>query len=643
MGSVTPSHWFRPSSTTRVPKNWLFWYALPRFTCTDSCTRTAKLACVAGSVCVRRDGGWRVVESINTLDPEKFNKFVLDHSGPKFSLQCVTYWLTLGAQLIGLFDRMANREWGIHDTRRGGVCRTDATKTPRPSHGMVVDSDPPTILSLWHSSGVQAKWLDLRNWIPRSLPEIAVCVGRDWRTWDSTETDLCSLRITCEEAVSIVRDAAQRLIDEWCRLGMGQWRPSIGGLASSSYRVSCPTRSILIDKDPLATKICREAYYGGEVKLFRPGRHDGPIYEIDVNAAYGWAMASQMQPVAHCTNMREPSVAQLESSMRLWWHAAVVRVESDSLLLPVRRKGFVRYPTGSFWTTLCGPELDDAMRAGVIKEVYCAAVYRNGRPFSEWVSQRWEHRKLCRESGDKLTAGFHKNLAVSLYGRWAMKTSPWNDLIGENARLPFMRWTHVDMPTGKVTERRSVGWCVQEKADPEEHSDSLPAIAANVTSHVRKLMRHLRSVAGRQNVLWQCVDCLHVNQEGRDRLDRGSWLDSDRLGMMSVKNVYDWVEYLSQHDARFPGGHKTVGLQRDATPSVGNSWVQWCGPGMAELLTGEGREEYRQWLTEWSPRYINYLEQIGPDGILLDQRYMSDEFPESLRFDIWGDGINATY
>lgn len=635
MDNVIKPHWFRPSSTTRVPRLWCFWYALPRFVETSSGHRTAKLACVSGQVCTIRSGKIRTDDALTTIDPEHFHAWLLKWTSRKSTLQAVTYWLTAGASMLGMWDRMRMKEWTVHDPRGPRPSRKDPTKNANPSHGFVVTADPPAILQLWHRSGVRVNWLDIRNYCDKDIHELSFMVGSTLHPWDEGETDLCGAAIACEQRTGVLRDFVYRMVSEWTRHGMGQWRPSLGGLATSSFRVLCPDRTILVDRDCLATKICRESYYGGETRSLHVGRVEGPIYEVDMNAAYAWSMASGRHPVMHQTNMREPSVSQLEGSARLWWVAAVVKIEDSPVAFPVRRHGLVRYCVGSYWTALCGDDLTEALRIGVVKRVLCAAVYSTGKPFGMWVDARWRSRMIARESGDRVAAWFHKSLGNGLYGRWAMRASPWKDRPDVPPRQAFGRWTEIDDDDDTVRQMRAIGWSVQERQEPEEHMDAVPAIAGSVTAKVRKEMRFLLNWIGPTSVHWQCVDCFHINSEGMARVESSGLLDPSMMGKLSQKAVYQWVEYHGPYDLRLPDGHKTAGLARDAIQASPCLWTQWTGPGMDELLGRGGPGGYEQVESCFTSRDAGRLATGHGSGEVARDAINSDDLPRNLSFDIW--------
>lgn len=637
MDLVTPPHWFRSSSTTRAPKYWLAWYALPRFRQPGESSRTAELSAVSGQVVRRRDGGWHTASCLTTIDPERFVAWLNEQSREYDGLQCVTHWLTLGATLIRLWERMARREYQIHDTRPPRPSRKNPDKLASPSHGLAVTADPPAILNLWHRDGFRVNLIDLRNYLDKELPDLAKMVGLTVRPWDQEETDLHAAGVECEARVAVVRECVCRMVDEWTRLGMGGWRPSIGGLASSSFRIEAGPRAVFVDKDPLATAVARQCYYGGETRLYRVGKSEGVVYELDVVAAYLWAMGHHPHPVRHLTNLREPTVEQLAANVRLYWCGAIVRLENSPTPHPVRRHGLVRYCQGSYWTALAHPELVTALRDGVVKQVYAATVYRVGRPFHGWAESRWHARRLATERCDKVAAAIHKLLGNSLYGRWVMRTSPWRDLPDQTPRSPYGRWMHVDLDTNKVTERRSIGWCVQEKGEPEEHPDSVPAIGASITSLVRQEMRRLISIAHRRNVYWQCVDAIHVTPDGLNRLAQAGWIDPDRVGCLGIKAIYENVEYNGPYDIRLPAGQKTVGLKHDAIRHGPTLWKQWVGPGLEELLSRGVGDGYSQTLEKWIASVKMPPGEVGPDGCVGDDVLNSGAFPENLDLDIWGD------
>lgn len=109
---------------------------------------------------------------------------------------------------------------------------------------------------------------------------------------------------------------------------------------------------------------------------------------------------------------------------------------------------------------------------------------------------------------------------------------------------------------------RSFGGIVQEWRDVGEARDSMPAIAACITSQARMALWRGMCLAGRENVLYVDTDSLVVNLEGLARMD--AVLGEDELGAWTVEHRFQEITLYGPKDYEFGDKKRTKGVRRNA-------------------------------------------------------------------------------
>lgn len=217
------------------------------------------------------------------------------------------------------------------------------------------------------------------------------------------------------------------------------------------------------------SELCREAYYGGRVELFRT-HAEGSINYYDVNSLYPYAMAK-----AFPTHLEPQADIDCEGIA-----CAEVQAAPDFVsALPVRRQdGSIYYPCGrlsGLWT--CA-ELRCAVangRSRILKILAVSGSRETFSPYAEFIGEFYKRRQRCTSDAEKL---FYKLLLNNLYGQQAMN--------GMVTRSVFKRGTRRGVPYGNKE-------LVDVQMPLPEHVNYCHA--AHVTSYARiHLLEHLRKV-----------------------------------------------------------------------------------------------------------------------------------------------------
>jgi hypothetical protein len=196
-----------------------------------------------------------------------------------------------------------------------------------------------------------------------------------------------------------------------------------GALANYVYR----TNKIQRHKwtCPQAVQLASQyAFAAGRFELFRMGRHQGPVYSLDLNSAYPAAIA-QLPSLVEGTWLRNPFVS-LDDLAEFGLYKIELRTMSIKKPNPLFHRsehGNITYPsvvTGWYWT----PEVQALVatvdhRAFRIVDAWEYTGWST-RPFSHFVPEYYARRSLLRANG----IGSEKAIKLalnSLYGKMAQR------------------------------------------------------------------------------------------------------------------------------------------------------------------------------------------------------------------------------
>lgn len=189
---------------------------------------------------------------------------------------------------------------------------------------------------------------------------------------------------------------------------------------------------------------------------------------------------------------------------------ARVTIRTDVGEYPYRIGERVIYPTGTFMTTLAGPDIAALAHDGEIVRVHQVAIYSMGRPFQGAMRTLLDARREAKERGDHDGQAFAKLLANSLGGRLAMHIGGWSrdserDCPGEWGE----RYESSTTGSPSVRYRYLCGACWRYDPDREGAGPHTSAFAY-LTAYGRQMMRQLRDSLPAKSVVSQDTDGLYL-------------------------------------------------------------------------------------------------------------------------------------
>lgn len=463
--------------------------------------------------------------------------------------------------------------------------------------------------------------VDTLNWFQCPLSDLGRSCGLEKLPMPAFSASDEDWYTYCERDTEITFLSFVKLI-EWVKDNdMGMFRYTGPAQAMAAFRHRFMEHDILIHDNLPVKVIERSAYFGGRFECWKLGEINETVHQLDVNALFPSVMRDNSFPTKLenydlSTSWRSVDKVNIGNNC-----IAEVLLDCSADAYPYRTRNGVCFPTGSFKTTLCGCELGDAIQCGVVSKVRSIAQYRSDTIFARWVADMWRMRADYKSAGNLLYERFTKTLMNSLYGKFGQRSPEWINVSDRCDALPWMTWVDYDASSGERVVYRSFGWQVQKQQDREErHHAEMPvsdwqlhaeqygkgeidssfvAISAFVTAYARVRMNKLRATAGPENVLYQGVDSLIVNNAGKQRLEDAEEVSETELGKLRLQLSanYGWINGCSDYTI----GDKIViaGLPRRTTESERLQGLQRTFAAKPHLFQGKPCDTVTESLSPW--------------------------------------------
>ena len=362
--------------------------------------------------------------------------------------------------------------------------------------------------------GGRGLWLcDSWSWLPLPLERLGDLLGKPKPPLPQ-ETDLPEAWLErCRADVEITATALCRLLDEWDRRQLGWW--SITGPASGwNTLLHFPARGmrpehgpavrhakdphqqkthdrVLVVPDPQARAFEREALYSGRRDVWRVGNlGQGPWAEIDLKTAHLTICASLPLPSRRWAKFERLDLGdwRLDNPAAGLVARCVVRTQTPRY--PLRAKGAVLHPVGTFSTTLAGPEILDARERGDLLQVEAGYGYHLGHQMRDWA--QWALGVLNSDSTEvePMLQVAVKGWSRSVPGRWGMTHAR----PIRSGPSHVQEWALEPVTVGSPPRRGSIfhlagTWT--ESVNDQEADDSFPAVLAYIQSYCRLALNRM--------------------------------------------------------------------------------------------------------------------------------------------------------
>lgn len=419
--------------------------------------------------------------------------------------------------------------------------------------------DSPTIVSGGFPEG-KLVCNDTYNWFRVSLAKLG-----DWVEWPKLKMpkgaiDSDKMVAYCRRDCEIVERVVNRIVATVRESDLGVMKYTAAAQAFATWRHMDDRPSVLIPDSLGESRIARGAYYGGRVECFYLGKAPGKVFALDVNGMYSAAMMTDYQPckLVSYSNMANYDVVKKASITER--AAAYVRLVTDHPFPVTNKEIGTFYAVGNYWTYLCGCELKDAFARGVVAEVGGASIYETAPVCKSFAQRWWMLRQRYKSEGNTVMEQFAKMAPNYLYGKWGQYDRPWIESEKPSGWPDFHAGQHYDPISKQWRAARCIAGTYEYQGEGREGEHSFPAISGWITASARQIMAHYRSIAGHENVYYQCVDTLHTNRVGYNRLAAAGMVRENECGYLRLTDMHDEAIYWGINLMLLDGKIKAAGL-----------------------------------------------------------------------------------
>lgn len=598
--------YLKPITKTSIPQNLVFIDCESKCETSDNGLSEVQFLRLGVAIGVRREAGRWVRRSVlRFTEPEQFWEWLVNRTSKRRPVWLFAHNLCVDSTWVGTWERVDEGALVLSE-----ICETCGKHSNRKckSHtgfrGTCVISDPPIILSFLTRNG-PIRMIDTMNYWKTSVAKIGIGIGHEKLMRPPDSYSPGEWFDYCQRDAEIIERAVCGVMDEWESEDCGHWGMTAAQLGFSSFRRTLKSKEILINHEEPHTSLERASYYGGQAEAYFIGKVDEPVWLYDVRSLYPSKMLTHWFPVQFLRMGKE-----LDTKKCLAWmqfHAAIARVkvkiEGEGLpkripydqkdskqRVKVRIGGQVQYaierlafPVGTYTTVLAGPELMQALIEGTVIEILEIAWYRQAQIFREFV-EKWFNKRPFPVTPETFARDLLcKTVLNSMSGYFAKHSMRWKDRPELAAVSRWGQWWGKNCDSGKVTKFRAIAGLVQELTEKGESRDSVPAIAAYITSYGRLQMRALRQLCPAHSILYQDTDSLMCLGAAKASLEARGLIGIPEIGKLIEKGYSESCYIHAVKDYEWGGQIVASGIKADATKIAPGrfSQEQWDGlPGI---------------------------------------------------------------
>lgn len=407
----------------------------------------------------------------------------------------------------------------------------EAGERIRKGSGLFLVENPPTVISLAVPGGGRLKFVDLRNYgiEPNTMP-----------TFNGATT------------VDNVREAVvgyRKLITDY---DMGTWQVTSASQAWYCFRRSHLRHKVQINPLKGCLDLEQAAYYGGRCEVKKLGKFNHLTYHIDTNSMYTALAALYEFPIRHACSVASPSIEDAQNALKQYIGCADVTVTTSLPCFPACEhvienpdsppKRSIRerliFPTGTFRTALCGPELEHAVSNFPCK-IHHLQLYEKATLLQKWSIWALQARAKVKQGNLKHMADCFKKIINCLPGKFGQRQKQWlpcqekktKKELKEEEGLWIQEWGEHPVH-GDLTQYRTIANNTEYLDNEFLGALACPIISAVWTAYGRMFLWFAMELVGFHNCLYWDTDSLMLNQDGFHR--------ASLAGMISETEPLKW-------------------------------------------------------------------------------------------------------
>lgn len=418
---------------------------------------------------------------------------------------------------------------------------------------------------------------DSFSWLPAALEDVARWMGKRKRRLPANDDDPEKWADRCMVDVELLATALLTVMDWWDAAELGSWSVTGAACGWRAARHMMRRDRILVGPDEWRTPFEREAIYGGRREAFVTGNIKArSVTDWDFVQAHATVAAEVPLPrrAGRHFNSLDPGSRLLRAAG--YGAIARVRISTSVPLVPVKYRGEVWWPTGTFETVLCSPEISLALELADAVEIGEGWGYQFGWGLQDWG--RWVLRislgtgpevpEVCRQ--------VVKSWGRSVVGKFAQRSS--RELVTRPATRPGWHYERGSVEDSHAeADIITLGGVERTIVRDLDGPDTFPAVFAFVESHTRAALT--RTLLSRpEGSLIQCDTDGFLEALDRHTRPLGPPQPPPPFTMRE-KGRYSRIRVVSAQQVELDGERRMAGVSRRAD-LIGRdlfSWMDWPG------------------------------------------------------------------
>ena len=357
-----------------------------------------------------------------------------------------------------------------------------------------------------------------------------------------------------------------RIFEYWTQFivkyRLGSFSFTLASQAFTAFRSNYMNVPIHIHTNQVASDLERESYFGGRTEIFHQGKIPcDEVFYLDVNSMYPYIMKTKQLPHKLYCIIDKPTFNELFRAVKKHFVIAKVLVSTEHNYYPTRHEGKLLFPTGMFWTVLCGDELQMAIDSGDLIDIDIICCYKKRILFAEYIDTFYNLRKKLRSEGNDIMQHCSKIIMNSLYGKFGQRS---DEIILEEDmdEIRFDILHHHDIDEHRnLTELILGNKRLIFMEGCNEHKNAFPAICSSITSFARSLLLRYIRKAGQSNCYYCDTDSIFTNRQGYDNLRED--ISETELGKLGLDKSGREVVLYAPKDYVWDGKATIKGVRRD--------------------------------------------------------------------------------
>lgn len=487
------AHWVTPNHQTRVPRAFVYLDTEARRTVVGRReTQTFRLGVAAFDAKRKDQVGWSQRQWVHATSTAELWQWITDRCRRKARTVLVAHNLAYDLRISNAFVEL-------------------------PALGFTFVAgrvDDGQAWFVWRRDEQTLTCVDSTSWCPVSLERLGEAVAIPKLALPDWEDDDDAWFARCTRDVEILAEVWRRLM-EWVESeDLGNWKLSGAGQSWAAFRHRFMAHRLLVHEDDDARLAERAASHTGRCEAWQHGRLiDGPYTEWDFTTAYAVIGRDCNVPIKLAGEMFRPTLDRVLDPGKDRCALVECTITTDTPTAPQRSDTGIKWPVGTFDTTLWGHELAMVRSHGARIEVARAWVYRTApalAQFCQWVLSGLDG---SRGEIDPVVRIALKHWSRALIGRTAARWSRWEVCGTREAADVSLGRVH-ELETGDVYQMMQLGTQLIRQTGQPDNPHAMGAILSWVMAESRVRIWDVMNAAGLDNVAYVDTDSVIVNAAG---------------------------------------------------------------------------------------------------------------------------------